>query len=72
VPKRQERVGIVDQLVATGQLVEVEVDGLTYLLEHDHWQSNEVTDRVRILAPFDPLVRNRQRFEQLWGVELPV
>ncbi|MGJ8651315.1 MAG: DNA glycosylase AlkZ-like family protein [Opitutaceae bacterium] len=67
VPKRKERVGIVDQLVATGQLVEVEVDGLTYLLEHDSWQSNEVPGRVRILAPFDPLVRNRQRFEQLWG-----
>ena len=67
VPKRKEREGIVDQLVASGQLAEVEVDGLRYLLQPDHWQSDAVPDRVRILAPFDPLVRNRQRFEQLWG-----
>ena len=29
--------------------------------------SAEVSERVRILAPFDPLVRDRERFMQLWG-----
>lgn len=27
------------------------------------------TDRVRLLAPFDPVVRDRNRFELLWGWE---
>ncbi|MBC2600311.1 DNA glycosylase AlkZ-like family protein [Puniceicoccus vermicola] len=67
VPKRKDREAIVDELVASGQLRKIDVDGLTYLLENDKWKSNEVTEKVRILAPFDPLVRSRQRFEQLWG-----
>jgi hypothetical protein len=29
--------------------------------------SEELPRRVRLLAPFDPLVWDRQRFEQLWG-----
>jgi uncharacterized protein YcaQ len=27
----------------------------------------EIEDRVRVLAPFDPLVHDRDRFEMLWG-----
>jgi uncharacterized protein YcaQ len=28
---------------------------------------HELEDRVRLLAPFDPVVWDRRRFEQLWG-----
>ncbi len=68
VPKRGEREKAVDDLVASGQLAELEVEGVTYLWIRDQWPApGEVADRARLLAPFDPLVRNRQRFEQVWG-----
>ena len=67
IPKRGEREQVVDQLVASGQLEEVEVDGVSYLWIRDEWQQDEVRGKVRIVTPFDPLVRDRQRFEQVWG-----
>ena len=67
IPKRGEREKAVDDLVASGQLAELAVEGITYLWIPDQWQQGEVTERARLLAPFDPLVRNRQRFEQVWG-----
>ena len=54
---------------AAGQIEAGALDDATYL-----WPaaSREVTERqvprrVRLLAPFDPLVWDRRRFEQLWG-----
>jgi len=67
IPKRNERLKIIDQLVTSDQLAEVSMEGVTYLWIHDNFQSNEVSERVRIVSPFDPLVRDRQRFEQVWG-----
>ncbi len=67
IPKRAEREKVVDDLVASGQLSVLEVEGVSYLWIRDEWQSKDVPDRARILAPFDPLVRNRPRFEQVWG-----
>ncbi len=67
IPERDEREKTVDQLVASGQLAKVEVKGISYVWRGDEWQLDEVGERVRIVAPFDPLVRDRQRFEQLWG-----
>lgn len=67
IPKRSDREKAVDELVRCGQLAEVQVEGITYLWIRDEWQKNDVQNRARILAPFDPLVRNRQRFEQVWG-----
>lgn len=66
LPCRADRSAAMDALVDTGQLTEIHVDGATYLWEASLWQTNEVQDRVRILAPFDPLVRDRARFERLW------
>src|SRR6202012_6278919 len=46
-----------------------EVDGETYLWpasEGDRWDDAVPRD-VRFLAPFDPLVWDRRRFEHLWG-----
>lgn len=67
LPNRDERQEVLDELVAHGRLAEVEVQGFTYLWSPGKWQDREVPERVRILAPFDPLVRDRQRFEQVWG-----
>ncbi|MFN0129027.1 MAG: DNA glycosylase AlkZ-like family protein [Verrucomicrobiales bacterium] len=67
IPKRGERAKVIDELLDSGQLAEVQVEGRAYVWIRDEWQMNEGVERVRILAPFDPLVRDRQRFEQVWG-----
>lgn len=67
LPTRAERLAAVESLIEIGKLAEVEVAGVTYLWARKDWLSDEVPERVRILAPFDPLVRDRERFEQLWG-----
>ena len=44
------------------------VDGVDwYLPEGETLRAGEVDDVVRLLAPFDPLVWDRQRFEHLFG-----
>ncbi|MBK1880497.1 DNA glycosylase AlkZ-like family protein [Pelagicoccus mobilis] len=69
MPKRRERDELVDRLVGEGALSWLSVDGIEYLWVAESWGSLEVSDRVRILAPFDPLVRDRERFEQVFGWE---
>lgn len=66
LPRRADRVAAIESLVDAGELTVAEVDGDAYLSTPKALDSEEVPNRVRILAPFDPLVRNRQRFEQLW------
>ena len=66
LPRRGDRLAAVESLVQTGKLAEIEVAGVTYLWRRKHWSSEEIPERVRILAPFDPLVRDRERFAQLW------
>ncbi|WP_158222496.1 DNA glycosylase AlkZ-like family protein [Rhodopirellula sp. MGV] len=63
---RKERVAVIDSLVDLGSLQHIEVDGVRYLWIRDAWQAEEIPDQVRILAPFDPLVRDRERFNHLW------
>ncbi|MEO1524494.1 MAG: crosslink repair DNA glycosylase YcaQ family protein [Planctomycetota bacterium] len=67
VKSRRERLAVVESLVQDGTLSEVRVGQETYLWEPNQWESGEVPDRVRILAPFDPLVRDRNRFSHLWN-----
>lgn len=67
IPKRSDREKAIAKLVASGELAELEVEGSAYLWRRNDWQASEVEERARILAPFDPLVRDRQRFEQVWG-----
>ena len=53
---------------AKDRLAHAKVDGDTWYWPADESPSNEETpDRVRLLAPFDPLVWDRRKFEQLWG-----
>jgi uncharacterized protein len=55
---------------ATQRLPHAELDGVRW-----YWPDGEdpasrrwkVEDRVRLLAPFDPVVWDRNRFERLWG-----
>jgi uncharacterized protein YcaQ len=55
-------------LLDSGEMKAAEVDGVRYV-----WPAREVTEEapaakvVRFLAPFDPLVWDRYRFEHLWG-----
>ena len=54
-------------MVTRGELSRAEIDGLNYV-----WPAAESTDAVadpsvRLLAPFDPIVWDRRRFEHLWG-----
>ena len=67
VPARADRLAAVESLVESGQLAEVEVADVTYLWIRNEWRSKDVPERVRILTPFDPLVRDRERFAQLWN-----
>lgn len=58
---------VLDDLVDSGELVTATVDGICFL-----WPAGRVPRRsgqpvVRFLAPFDPLVWDRLRFEQFWG-----
>jgi uncharacterized protein len=57
----------IELMVTRGELMRAEIDGLNYV-----WPAAESTDAVadtsvRLLAPFDPIVWDRRRFEHLWG-----
>jgi uncharacterized protein YcaQ len=57
---------IVTDLVKTGELEKQTIDGLTYVWPNEKIPDDEAPRRVRFLAPFDPLVWDRRRFEHLW------
>lgn len=66
----QERPGPVADLRVRGLLAEVEIDGVTYLWPADTPPpARAASPSLRFLAPFDPLVWCRRRFEHLWGWE---
>lgn len=54
-------------LFRTGELERVEIDGITYAFTTPQTKNKEVSDVVRILTPFDPIVWDRRRFEHLFG-----
>jgi uncharacterized protein YcaQ len=64
--------GVVAALRRDGSLAATTVDGVTYLWPTEHGAEgpaapSDDVDRVRFLAPFDPVVWDRRRFEHLWG-----
>lgn len=62
------RAAVVRGLRATGALAATEVGGVRYLWPADLTPAEgEPEERVRLLAPFDPVVWDRRRFEHLWG-----
>ncbi len=60
---------VIENLLKTGQLERHTIDHMTYLWPIDAMIKNLVgkAEDVKILAPFDPLVWDRRRFEHLWG-----
>lgn len=60
---------VIAAALARGELEREEIDGEPYLWPSgdDGWRTRPVPCDVRLLAPFDPLVWDRRRFEHLWG-----
>jgi uncharacterized protein len=54
-------------LVRGGALQQTVVDGVSYVWPAGDPIVTDVPRRVRFLAPFDPVVWDRRRFEHLWG-----
>ncbi len=53
---------------ARRRLSQAHVDGQTwYWPAGERWHGSEAVEAVRLLAPFDPVVWDRRRFELLWG-----
>jgi len=57
----------VRQLIVSGDLQSRVVDGLEYVWPTSTTIKKAEEPLVRFLAPFDPLVWDRRRFEHLWG-----
>ncbi len=58
-----------DALRADPAIERVTVDGATWLRPADIAPVEEVDERVRLLAPFDPVVWDRRRFALIWGFD---
>lgn len=57
----------VAQRVAAGEWREAVIDGLPYLWPSAMRVPRDDGETLRVLAPFDPVVWDRRRFEHLWG-----
>jgi uncharacterized protein YcaQ len=55
----------VADLLKSGELEEAAIDGVVYVWPRA--PKTEAPAQVRFLAPFDPVVWDRRRFEHLWG-----
>jgi hypothetical protein len=66
-PSLGGRHSVVTELIASGELANVEVDGLNYVWPAGNLRRKQPEEIVRFLAPFDPLVWDRRRFEHFWG-----
>jgi uncharacterized protein len=66
-PDLPGRKNIVAALLKSGELESVEVDGIRYLWPAGRLIRRPPEERVRFLAPFDPVVWDRRRFELFWG-----
>jgi uncharacterized protein YcaQ len=58
---------VLANLVSAGELQKQMVDGVSYVLPAQGTTHYNTERRVRFLAPFDPLVWDRRRFEHFWG-----
>lgn len=66
-PFLKVRLPVLKDLMDAGDLNTAHVDGVKYLWPACEWEKQEAPRLVRFLAPFDPLVWDRYRFEHLWG-----
>lgn len=65
-PNLKGRRGAVKTLLRTGDLESAEAEGVRYVWPAGRIIRTEPGDVVRFLAPFDPLVWSRTRFEHFW------
>lgn len=54
-------------LARTGELRLEDIEGVTYLWPETSMRPVEVPRTVKFLAPFDPLIWDRRRFEHFWN-----
>jgi uncharacterized protein YcaQ len=54
-------------MIRQGELRRDTVDDVSYVSPVETGETHEVARTVRFLAPFDPVVWDRTRFEHLWG-----
>jgi uncharacterized protein len=68
-PHARIRIGAIEQLLAAGRLEAGVIDGMRYLWPAGRldWRRTDAPREVRFLAPFDPIVWDRRRFEHIWG-----
>ena len=57
----------IERMVKRGELVREAIDRLVYLWPAGESAPAVADDRIYLLAPFDPVVWDRRRFEHLWG-----
>ena len=57
---------VIRQMLSDGELVREQIEGMAYMLLPGRRLRTE-PHSVRLLAPFDPVVWDRRRFEHLWG-----
>ncbi len=58
---------IIKKLLDSGELSQQTIDGLTYLWPTEKLKDLKISQSVKFLSPFDPVVRDRFRFEHLFG-----
>jgi uncharacterized protein len=66
-PGLEGRQSAVTKLIDSGELACAAVDGVRYVWPAGRVVRKEPADMVRFLAPFDPIVWDRRRFEYFWG-----
>jgi len=67
MPRAAMRRKHLQAMTDSGQVVTETVDAVEYISVANTTRKHLIPDKVRILAPFDPIVRDRTRFEHLWG-----
>lgn len=67
IPDPPDHRAVIRALRAGGELESMAVDGVDYLWPAESRVEEEPPRQVRFLAPFDPVVWDRQRFEHLFG-----
>jgi uncharacterized protein YcaQ len=66
-PTLKLRPSLLKEMIAAGDLVAAAVEGVGYVWPAHEKLNPNPEPAVRFLAPFDPLVWDRYRFEHLWG-----
>jgi uncharacterized protein YcaQ len=66
-PDLPGRKDVVARLLKDGEVESAEVAGVRYLWPAGRLVRKEPENVVRFLAPFDPIVWDRRRFEYFWG-----